>query len=125
MSSGVDMPASGPRLLTFGKEPANAAMIQDRLRTVGYRATTFALTMDAEGDARLAAELEADTYDGVVIGGFINGQHPDMPPTEERTLWFERVLNLIHEKAPSAKIILNRQPSEALQSVERVLGPLA
>jgi hypothetical protein len=118
------MPASGPRLLTFGKEPANAAMIQDRLRTVGYRATTFALTMDPEGDARLAKELEADRYDGVVIGGFINGQNPDVPPTEERTVWFERVLNLVHEKAPGAKIILNRQPSEALQSVERVLGPL-
>ena len=121
----VPMPASGWRLLGFGKHANLAANIQDQLRTLGLRSTNFALTDDAEGDARLVAELEADVYDGVVIGGHINGQNPgETNVTEEATMWLNRVLNLIHLHAPSAKIILTRGPADALSSIERVLGPI-
>jgi hypothetical protein len=114
---------TGWRILGFGKHPENAAAIQARLRAAGLRATNFALTNDAEGDARLIRELSQADYDGVAIGGFINGQDPALPPTTETTYWFNRILNLIHEQAPAAKIILVRDPSDALTAVERVLGP--
>lgn len=112
----------GWRVLGFGKHPENAAAIQERLRGEGLRARNFALTNDQDGDDQLIRELTAATYDAVAIGGFINGQDPEIPPTEQTTQWFNRVLNHIHTHAPSAKIILVRTPQDALPAVERVLG---
>jgi hypothetical protein len=116
------MPASGPRVLGFGKDPATAAAIQDKARSAGLRATTFALTDDAEGDARLVRELEACDYDVVTFGGGINGQNPSSPPDERSTLWFERVLNIVHQRAPTARIALVRTAGEYVSVVERALG---
>jgi hypothetical protein len=112
----------GWRVLGFGKHPENAAAIQERLRSVGLRARNFALTDDRAGDDQLVRELTEARYDGVAIGGFINGQDPEIPPTEQTTRWFNRVLNLIHAHAPEAKIILVRTPSDALPAVEAILG---
>lgn len=123
---GADMP--GPRVpeswrvLGFGKHPENAAAIQAGLRKAGLAATNFALTDDEAGDARLIQELTAADYDGVMIGGFINGQDPEDPPTELRTRWFNRILNIVHAHAPTAKIILVRNPADALPAIRRVLG---
>jgi hypothetical protein len=110
------------RVLGFGKHPENAAAIQARLRDAGLAATNFALTDDEAGDARLIRELTAADYDGVLIGGFINGQDPEDPPTEQRTRWFNRILNIVHAHAPAAKIILVRNPADALPAIGRVLG---
>jgi hypothetical protein len=81
------------------------------------------LTDDEEGYSRLIRELTEATYDGVAIGGFINGQDPDVPPSEQTTRWYNRALNLIHIHAPEAKIILMRNPPDAIPAIERVLGP--
>ena len=126
---GADMP--GPRVpeswrvLGFGKHPENAAAIQAGLRDAGLAATNFALTDDEAGDARLIRELTAADYDGVMIGGFINGQDPEDPPTELRTRWFNRILNIVRAHAPTAKIILVRNPADALPAIRRVLGDSA
>src|SRR3974377_1572826 len=93
-------PRAGWRVLGFGRHPEVAAAIQARLRSLGYQATHFALTNDADGAAtrprptapagaaRWRGDLQRPDYAGVAIGGFINGQDPDQPPTEETTLWF-------------------------------------
>jgi hypothetical protein len=81
------------------------------------------LTDDEAGDAQLAKHLNEADYDGVVIGSFISGQDPQLPPTEQTTLWFNRVLNIIHAHAPLAQIILVRNPGDALPAITRVLGP--
>jgi hypothetical protein len=117
------VPESGPRILGFGRTAEIAAVIQATLREAGYTATTFVLTDDDEGDARLVAALQAETYDAIGIGGAINGQMPGMPATEQSTIWFNRVLNLVAEHAPGTKIALVRGPDDALPALERVLGP--
>jgi hypothetical protein len=122
-SGALPTPTTGWRILGFGKHPELAATMQDTLRSLGFRATNFALTDDADGDARLVRALKQGEYDGVAIGGYINGQDPESPATEQTTFWFNRVLNLIHAQAPTAKIILVRNPSDALPAIERVLGP--
>lgn len=113
----------GWRVLGFGRDPQVSAAIEEGLRAQGIRARAFALTDDAEGDARLERELGEASWDGVAIGGFINGQSPDVRPAFETTVWFNRVLNIIHRQAPGAKIILVREPADALPAIERVLGP--
>ena len=113
----------GWRILGFGKHPEIAAAVQEKLRSLGFRATTFVLTNDEAGDARLVSELKRAEYDGVAIGGYINGQDAvNFPATEETTFWFNRVLNIIHANAPGSKIILVRGPEDVLPAIERVLG---
>jgi hypothetical protein len=116
-------PPTGWRVLGFGKHPEIAAALQENLRSLGFQATMFALTNDDAGDARLVAELRRAEYDGVAIGGYINGQDAvNFPATEETTAWFNRVLNIVHASAPSSKIILVRGPEDVVPAIERVLG---
>ena len=118
------MPAEGWRVLGFGAHEHVARGVQDRLRQAGLRATALAVADNATGDALLAEALAADTYDAVAIGGFLSGQDPASPPTPASTLWFNRVLNLVHERAPQAQIVLVRGPQNAVADIERVLtGP--
>ena len=123
MSTTSSSRSFGWRILGFGKHPEIAATVQERLRSLGFQATTFALTNNEAGDARLVSELKRTEYDGVVIGGYINGQDPvNFPATEETTVWFNRILNIIHANAPSTKIILVRGPEDVVSAIERVLG---
>ena len=115
---------TGWRILGFGKHPEIAAALQEKLRSLGFQATAFALTNDDAGDARLVAELERARYDGVAIGGYINGQDAvNFPATAETTVWFNRILNIVHAHAPSSKIILVRGPEDVVPAIERVLEP--
>ena len=123
MSSGSYSRPTGWRILGFGRHPEIAAAVQEKLRSLGFQATNFVLTNDEAGDARLVAELRRAKYDGVAIGGYINGQDAvNFPATEETTIWFNRVLNIVHANAPGSKIILVRGPEDVVPSIERVLG---
>ena len=122
MSDTMSPEPGGWRVLGFGKHPEIAAAIQANLRAAGLRARNFALTDDDQGDAQLRRELEQAEYDGVAIGSFINGQDPDDRPDAATTEWFNRVLNIIHTNAPTAKIILIRNPADAVSTINRVLG---
>ncbi len=123
MSNPSSSRPTGWRILGFGKHPEIAATVQEKLRSLGFQATNFALTNDEAGDARLTAELKRSEYDGVAIGGYINGQDAvNFPATEETTAWFNRILNIIHANAPGSKIILVRGPEDVLPAIERALG---
>jgi hypothetical protein len=114
---------AGWRILGFGKHPEIAAAVQEKLRALGFQATNFVLTDDEAGDKRLVAELKGAEYDGVAIGGYINGQDAaNFPATQETTIWFNRVLNIVHAHAPRSKIILVRSPDDIVPAIERVLG---
>jgi hypothetical protein len=123
MSTASSSRRTGWRILGFGKHPEIAAAVQGELRSLGFQATNFALTNDEPGDARLVAELKRAEYDGVAIGGYINGQDAvNFPATEETTFWFNRVLNIVHANAPRSKIVLVRGPEDLVPAIERVLG---
>jgi len=114
---------TGWRILGFGKHPEIAAAVQEKLRSLGFQATNFVLTNDEAGDARLVAELKRADYDGIAIGGYINGQDAvNFPATVETTVWFNRILNMIHANAPTSKIILVRGPEDVVPAIGRVLG---
>jgi hypothetical protein len=110
------------KVLGFGKHPEIGAVVEASLREAGLAPTIMVLTDDETGDAHLARELDGAEYDGVVIGSFISGQDPELPPTGQTTLWFNRVLNIIHAHAPAARIILVRNPGDAVAAIKRVLG---
>ena len=123
MSTASYSQPTGWRILGFGKHPEIASAVQEKLRSLGFQATNFVLTNDEAGDARLVAELKRVEYDGVAIGGYINGQDAEnFPATEATTVWFNRVLNIVHANAPKSKIILVRGPEDIVPAIERVLG---
>jgi hypothetical protein len=123
MSNAPSTRPTGWRILGFGKHPEIAAAVQVKLRSLDFQATNFVLTNDEAGDARLAAELKRAEYDGVAIGGYINGQDSvNFPATEETTVWFNRILNIVHANAQGSKIILVRGPEDVVAAIERVLG---
>ena len=55
-----------------------------RLCFLGLRVTNFALTNHADRDARLVHGLGQGEYDGVAIGGILNGQNPRLPSRTHR-----------------------------------------
>lgn len=123
MSTASSSRPTGWRILGFGKHPEIAAAVQEKLNSLGFQATTFVLTNDEVGDARLVAELKRAEYDGVAIGGYINGQDAvNFPATEETTVWFNRILNIVYANSPNSKIILVRGPEDIVPAIERVLG---
>jgi hypothetical protein len=63
---------TGWRIPGFGKYLRIAAAVQDKLRSLGFRATNFLPTNDEAGDARLVVGLKQAEYDGVAIGGYFN-----------------------------------------------------
>jgi hypothetical protein len=110
------------RILGVGKRAENAAAMQELLRGAGHEAQNFAISDDATGDALLVAQLRAGPWDVVTIGSFINGQHAELPASEQTTAWFNRILNLIAEHAPGTRVALIRKPSDVVATVESVLG---
>jgi hypothetical protein len=92
MSSGSYSHPTGWRILRFGRHSEIAAAVEGKLRSLGFQAANLVLTNDEAGDARLVAELRRAEYDGVAIGGYINGQDAgNFPATEETTVWLNRV----------------------------------
>lgn len=66
----------------------------------------------------------------VVAGGYVNGFDQDAKyhekgiPTDraEILLWFNRVLNLVQELAPKAKIVLVKSPQDVHDGIQRIMG---
>ena len=123
MTQPVDMPAAGHRVLAVGIDRAIGERAQDALRESGLRATVITVTDDAAGDETLREALRADTYDAVSLGAGLSGQSPPrFPATPASTVWFNRLLNIVHVEAPTARIALARGPEDVLPAVERELG---
>ena len=115
------MASAAPKILGVGKRAENAAAMQDLLRSAGYDAHNFAIADEPAGDELLVRELREGGYAAVTIGSFINGQHPELPASDETTAWFERLLNLVHEHGQGVRIVLVRKPSDVVAAVGRVL----
>jgi len=97
---------------------------QNAVRQAGLRATVITVTDDADGDERLRVALRDDTYDAVNLGAGLSGQAPpQFGATAASTVWFNRVLNIVHAEAPTSKIVLARGPDDVLPALERELGP--
>jgi hypothetical protein len=59
-----------------------------------------------------SAALQSNTFDCVLIGAGIR----TMPPL---FLLFEKLVSLVHEKAPHAKLCFNTRPEDTAESVQR------
>jgi hypothetical protein len=88
---------------------------RDRLEGLGHE-THILLTTDAETvEAQVSAALQDHRYDVIVIGAGLR----TLPPMADQ---FERLMNLLHEKAPQAKLAFNSRPDDSDKAALRWLS---
>ncbi|AKV00062.1 hypothetical protein AKJ09_06725 [Labilithrix luteola] len=91
---------------------ARLATDEKRLRDLGYETRSLPIDRGETAEAVVSATLDEETFDCVLIGAGIR----TVPPL---FLLFERLVNLVHEKAPHAKICFNTVPEDTAASVQR------
>jgi len=91
---------------------AGLATDEKRLRGLGYDAKWLLVDRGETAEAVVSAALEEKTFDCILIGAGIR----TIPPL---FLLFEKLVNVVHEKAPHAKICFNTVPEDTAVSVQR------
>lgn len=82
----------------------------ERLRSLGYHVDGLLLDGDsAEGMTKL--HLDSRTFDCVLFDAGLRA--PD------KLLLIEKLLNLVHARAPLAKICFNTTPADSAEAVQR------
>jgi len=91
---------------------AGLAADEKRLRDLGYDARWLLIDRGETAEAVVLAALKEKTFDCVLIGAGIR----TVPPL---FLLFEKLVNVVHENAPNAKISFNTVPEDTAVSVQR------
>mmetsp|Transcript_24674 Transcript_24674/g.79790 ORF Transcript_24674/g.79790 Transcript_24674/m.79790 type:complete len:137 (-) Transcript_24674:543-953(-) len=84
----------------------------DEIKAAGHDASPCWIDTGATAEATVIGEL-AKGYDAVLVGA---GVRTD----PEHFLLFEKLVNVVHEHTPDAKICLNSNPFDSLDAVIRV-----
>jgi hypothetical protein len=115
-----------PTLVDFSSMPdLDAAKVsqglqaqQQRLRDLGFDAAWCLTDLGATAEAVVRAALAAKPYDVVLIGAGIRVLPANFS-------LFERLINVVHEGAPRAKICFNTRPDDTQEAVLRWISPPA
>ena len=83
-----------------------------KLRELGYEAEWLLIDRGQTAEAVVAARLQSETFDCVLIGAGIR----TIPPL---FLLFEKLVNVVHENAARTKLCFNTQPEDTARSVQR------
>ncbi len=100
-------PGLSPEKLEAGLRREEAA-----LNDSGYDAAICFVDHGETAAEVVAAALSENPYDCILIGAGVRAD-PD------EFLLFERLINLVHEHAPDAKICFNTGPTDSVEAVKR------
>src|SRR3954465_8726170 len=89
---------------------AGLATDEKRLRDLGYDASWLLVDRGETAEAAVSRALKEKTFDCVLIGAGIRTISPMF-------LLFERLVNVVHEAAPGARICFNTVPEDTAVSV--------
>ncbi|MBX3159731.1 MAG: hypothetical protein KF773_27425 [Deltaproteobacteria bacterium] len=111
-----------PEVVDFAKFPgltverlaAALAAQEAALRERGVDARWCLVDLGATAEAVVRAELEGVPHDVVLVGAGVR-------TVPEYLMLFERLVNVIHEHAPGAKICFNTRPDDTVEAVLRWL----
>ena len=82
-----------------------------RLSALGYEVQSCLVDTGETAEATAARKLEAGPFDCVLIGAGLRAP--------EHLLLFEKLLNLVHTRAPKARICFNSTPADSAEAVQR------
>jgi hypothetical protein len=85
---------------------------RERLRGLGYEAELCLTDLGETAEQVLEERLKRETFDCVLIGAGIR-----VIPSS--FLLFEKLINVIHARAPQAKLCFNTKPSDTAEAVMR------
>lgn len=94
---------------------ASLAADERRLRDLGYDASWLLVDRGETAEKVVAEALRAKRVDCVLVGAGIR-------TIPELFLLFEKLVNVIHENAPQAKLCFNTRPQDTADAVLRWLG---
>ncbi len=94
---------------------AGIAIGMQQMTDRGWTADLCLVQPDVSATDALKQRLATATYDAVVIGGGIR-----IPP--KSLLLFERLVNAVHQGAPSAAIAFNTTPQDTADAAARWFG---
>jgi hypothetical protein len=104
--------ASLPTKLDEPTLRAGLATDEKRLRDLGYDARWLLTDRGETAEAVVSTALEKEAFDAILIGAGIRTIAPLF-------LLFEKLVNVIHAKAPGAKICFNTAPRDTAESIQR------
>ena len=109
-----------PEVVDYSKWPGltpeklRAALEGDRdnLNTLGYEAELLFINDADTAYDMISDALSKTVYDCVLIGAGVR-------TIDEHFLVFEKLVNAVHQSAPTAKICFNTNPSDTAEAVQR------
>jgi acetyl esterase/lipase len=93
---------------------AGTAAEFERLRGLGYEPDGCFVDLGETAETVVASRLRAKEYGCVIIGAGVRAN-------PKYFLLFEKLLNLVHELAPKARIAFNTKPTDTVEAVRRWL----
>jgi hypothetical protein len=108
-----------PRFADFSQMPGlTPALLQsqidaqlDRARPLGYTVESCLVDTGETAEEVTRLHLESRTFDCVLFGAGLRAP--------AHLLLFEKLLNLVHARAPMAKICFNTSPADSVEAVQR------
>ena len=83
----------------------------ERLRQLGYEVDKCLVDLGETAETVLTRQLDSRTFDCVMIGAGLRAP--------ECLLLFEKLLNLVHARAPQARICFNATAADTVEAVQR------
>jgi hypothetical protein len=83
----------------------------ERIRGLGYFVDSCIVDAGETAEEVTKLHLESRNFDCVLFGAGLRAP--------EHLLLFEKLLNLVHERAPLAKICFNSKPADSAEAVQR------
>lgn len=87
---------------------------EERLISLGYDAQWCLVDFGETAESVVLERLQQKQFDGVLIGAGVR----TLP---NHFILFEKLINVVHEHAPQAKLIFNTKPNDTAESVQRWL----
>jgi hypothetical protein len=102
--------------LTHEKLVAALKAQEEYLRTQGFDVTMCLVDLGQTAEQTARSALLEKQYDAVVIGAGVRTPPPHLP-------LFEKLINVVHECAPNAKICFNTTADDTAEAILRWVKP--
>ena len=103
-----------PPGMNTAKVLAGIKSSEDELTRLGYSVQTCLTDFGETAEAVVESQLEQKRFDCVMIGAGVR-------TVPSNFILFEKLINVVHEHAPQARLCFNQLPSDIAEAVKRWL----
>mgnify|MGYP001278536623 CR=1 FL=1 len=98
--------------MTAAKVLAGLTAAEEGLKALGYDAHHCLTDFGQTAEAVVTAQLQRRQFDCILIGAGVRA-------VPSNVILFEKLINVVHEHAPRAKICFNTNPADTLEALRR------